>query len=436
MTSALYRLGGKAAKAAKALMHYQDRLQAGVPPVQYPINMADLMELGRIFHDSAADAAEREHADKLVMLGLDQPSVCVEHKKDCLPRAYEEYPSIMTSEFGDGIFYMYSPVRYDGTHFVPAESERISGEEEFAVGEKLGGGGWLNPIPVMPRTRRGVPLPADYVPMPVPEDDGPSYFHPMRVYVADKASMLAVEAYERDKAAWSKAMERLLEAAKALVMQEANAQVNAGRLHGDGLYINSSYRIANPPSIELTLCRDGHGRSGMTAGKDIDIPASAHYTATRVAHGRGYIITPPYRFAELHKVLTSEAAPDGLPVPEGARATPESVAFTALYHAVPHCPVLSEYGDLAAPDGTAPSHVKRGGFDLLIYSVPDEVAEFCPKGAKRISNAMHEWMLRDESDRSMGVEPPPMPDALSDKMMNMKTGTVAGALVAPKPALA
>jgi hypothetical protein len=52
-------------------------------------------------------------------LGLESPVVCVDHYLNGLPRAYKSFPQTRIHPHKDGVFFMYSPIGYNGDYFVP-----------------------------------------------------------------------------------------------------------------------------------------------------------------------------------------------------------------------------------------------------------------------------------------------------------------------------
>lgn len=388
MNMPVYKLGGASAEAATRLLLAQMQVEATQPPIQYPISMADVHTLVQIFYAQVNNLARKELMPLLESLGLDSPIIAVSCTEGAHPRAYETYPQIYTDGGDTPAFFMYPPVSYKGTHFVPADSKRLTEKESEAANCRLFAGGWSDPISVLPVKPQGVALPADFDPASSTYDIyGKGHAVP-NIFLPAGASRTALDTYAYEKTRFDTHMHELTEALKAAVLKQAEISLGEDDIQGDGMYVNLSYSLTNTPNIEISLRRDGKSQGSlMMAGQPLPMPSSADYETKAAESPGSFIITPA-----------------------SAPTTAEGQRIKALYDSIPPMPSLNDAHALGVPANAAVYAHRFGGIDFLYYTASENAP--APQDARPVSFALYSWIRHDDEDRRRGITPPPMPAAL------------------------
>jgi len=388
MNMPVYKLGGASAEAARRLLLAQMQVEATQPPIQYPISMADMQTLAQNFYAQVNNLARKELMPLLTTLGLDSSVIAVNCTEGAHPRAYETYPQIYTNGGDTPAFFMYPPVSYKGTHFVPADSKLLTEKESEAANNRLFAGGWCDPISVLPVKPQGVALPDDFDPASSTYDIyGKGHAIP-NIFLPAGASRIALDTHTQDKKRFDAHMHELTEALKAAVLKQAEISLGEDDIQGDGMYVNLMYSLTSTPEIEISLRRDGKSQGSlMMAGQPLPMPSSADYE-TKAANSRGsFIITPA-----------------------SAPTTTEGQYIKALYDTIPPMPSLNDAPALGVPANAAVYAHRYGGADFLYYTASENIPT--PQDAKPVSFALYSWVRHDDEDRGRGITPPPMPAAL------------------------
>ncbi|HEY8963892.1 MAG TPA: hypothetical protein VIN59_05445, partial [Alphaproteobacteria bacterium] len=350
-----------------------------------------MMELYYKFNRRAYAYAQKNHAELLQTLGLDKPTTVVTKAAGQHPRAYETFATIYLGYRGE--LYMYVPVAYDGTHFVPAESREITGKKAlYQLGEYLFAGGWDSPPVIMPVQPKGVAIPQDYDPKLF--KSAKSYRHNMRVYAVlpanenDEPDTVAKAQKEYEKAdkfyhAKISALLKVVRRVMTKAAQEAPSYKEAkGRLH---IGFSYGHRRGELPDIEPSLSR-GFGSPVRPL-----VPESPHYALIRGSGGNAVVR------------------------PLKKPTTPEGKEIVRLFKAVPdHRPELNEFLPSVGEHSAFVQNL--GGVTVLKVSFQNAATLTTPKGTVPLTNKTYEWLEADQTDLNQSVPLPPKPAPVAKEL--------------------
>lgn len=356
-----------------------------------------------------------DNPDILEATGLGSPVVQVVTFAEGLPRAYLEWPDIYVADLGDGRekLYMYSPVAYNGEHFVPEGARELEQPEADQVGQFLFAGGWNTPASVFFKARRGTETPGDFD--PERHSHREEFSQPGRVhksFLALGRSLELLDDYRFRKAQWEEACQTLNDEISRIVAVELAEMLVPQLAAGDSYRAQGSWRYGGNLGERTKFLMSARAEGNINfldAGKSLKIEDNVWFTATP-SFGGDYIVEPNTE-------------------------TEEGRELQRLFEAVPPVPSLGDYPELRAAyrltegefdhltgtSNTVPSLHQIGDRQVLLYEADaDDETLFCPPDAELIDTALYIWLVKDGEDRRMGILPPPFPPALKAKTENMR----------------
>ncbi len=415
----LFELSGESLSAALRLEWEIRKELETVTPKQSGM-MGEIRDSWNAFYTNLQKRLEQEAPELLAATGLNAPSVQVNHGKDTWPRAYEHFPQIFSSPERTPRYFIYAPVDYKGDHFTPQDGRLITGKEEAQIGDLLFAGGWLGNAPLVTKEKSGTTLPVDYNPGANPwlqQDLKKTYAQ--RVFVAGGESLDAIVDMRRREKEFSAAADAVREEITRLASFELPKLLEKLPA-GEALRIGVNYSYGGgikTVEMQLSIRMDGKVNF-MDGGKAVKLESTDAYTLKK-SHGNEYTVKP-------------------------RRDTEAGKKLAALLDAVPKHPTLADYpqlhanfeykaddiGKMLGLNGVVPFARDVGGRTVLVYNTDKDAAgDFTPPGAKAIHAAVYNWLLSDDSDRNMGITPPPMPKEIARALDFAKPKSPA----APKP---
>lgn len=369
--------------------------------------------------------------------GLLSPAVRVDEKRFALPRAYEEYPAIYTTDGNNPRFFMYSPVDYKGHHFAPKGGKKLSSQEASIIGSGLFAGGWADNYPLVPMKKKGVKTPADFKP-----DTGPAILrgpfgiaasdatHTFRHYIAGGQTLDTLNDMKRRTQSYQQSIDKV----RAYVKTEVEKQfpeILSGLPAGEELYFNESYRDKMAAqAFELDISVRQSGKTDlMKGGQPVELRDCDAFK----------LVAQPYHD---YKIVPRTDTPEGL-------------ALIRMIHDIPVKPSPADYPALfanfchhysaaekaaGAKASVAPRVEDWGALSVLVYEIEDFTETgFCPVGSVYIPAEAYHWLKADRTDREIGIDPPPMPENIKKTLgditskLSPTTGSPTKSVLAPHP---
>ncbi len=320
------------------------------------------------------------------LLGWTSPVTSVVHVAGGLFRAYECYPRILLDHGSDDI-YLACPQGYDGVHFEPAGSRKLSDEEIAERIDPLFNGGWGDPVMLPTPPMRGVTCPADFAPDRHLVVQNPYIIENEKkiCFVPRGRSLEAAEDYRRRESLVEEKAGALFERLKQLILPQQGGQSQPYHL--------SSSRGLNPgekPDMRLRL--------SDKKGNSLEINSNAYFIVS-CRQGGSYEILPNRETEEGREIA---AAFDDLP------ENPSWQDYAALI--ADYAPMRNNAAELFGMRGRIPRLEFLQGILVLVYHADLDAAEnFCPTDAVCLPPDMYQWLLMDKEDASRGIELPPLP---------------------------
>ena len=407
----LYELQEKSLQAAKDL-EKELREELKNVPVQSTGKMGDIKKSWDAMYDGLLARLEQDNPLLLKQTGLKDPATMVYKGAQSLPRAYEEYPEIFTSPEENPRYFMFAPVDYKGNHFVPEDGRKITGKESAQIGDLLFAGGWLGNAPIISTEKKGVATPSDYV-APSASKLKQAFSHSPNdrvVFLAKGTSLASIEDYKARKEDWKNKLDKANDQIK-LHAEKMRETILSGLPEGEDIRFNSSYRyqMNGGGKAELLLSASIEGKTNlMLGGQRVQLLESPAFTLVE---------TQPLEYQVLPRT-----------------DTPEGREIAKYIDAIPDTPGLSDYPDLISDFeleqneiadifggyDNIPQLVELEGYSFLIYNVSPEDTQntFSPPDAAKVPTEIYQWLQSDQSDKNMGVTPPPMPDTVKQFLDN------------------
>lgn len=402
----VYALAGRALEAALRLDQEVRRELEAVPVLQSG-NMKEIGDSWDAMYKGLLARLAEEAPEVLQLTGLTSPATQVFQGPQSLPRAYNEYPQIFTSPEKKPMFFMYSPVDYNGKHFVPADSIPLNDKQRSKIDDLLFAGGWLGNAPIVNIKKEGTATPADYkAPSKSELRKAFTYLPNDRVcFLAAGRSLELVQDYRARTDAWKARIDDARAAIEADVLSKKDS-ILANLPLGEDVRVSLSYSYSSgggdKVSLLLSVRRAGNGDI-WNAGKTVEPPQTDAFKM-RKREGGEYIVTPRRDTPEGKKIAKLI---DAIPLTPGLRDYPELFANYDIKK--------DDIGQFLGINGTVPQVVDVEGHTILLYnSAPkDKKKDFCPPGAKPFPTEAYQWLDSDKGDRNMGVKLPPMPDSIA-----------------------
>lgn len=422
----VYALAGRALEAAIRL-DQEVRRELETVPVLQSGNMKEIGDSWNAMYKSLLARLEQEAPDVLQLTGLTSPATQVFQGVQSLPRAYNEYPQIFTSPEKKPMFFMYSPVDYNGKHFVPEDSIPLNDKQRAKIDDLLFAGGWLGNAPIVNIQKEGTATPADYKPPRKSElRKAFAYLPNDRVcFLAAGRSLELVQDYRARTDEWKARIDDARSAIEAEVLSKKDS-ILANLPLGEDVRVSLSYSYSSgggdKVSLLLSVRRAGNGDI-WNAGKTVEPPETDAFKM-RKREGGEYVVTPRRDTPEGKKIAKLI---DAIPLTPGLRDYPELFANYDIKK--------DDIGQFLGINGTVPQVVDVEGHTILLYnSAPkDKKKDFCPPGAKPFPTEAYQWLDSDKGDRNMGVKLPPMPDSVASILRGDDPKPVAIAPRKPRP---
>lgn len=131
----------------------------------YQISTATLLDIKDRIR-TAFNRETAEHPGKIDLMPIVsqvmKPVITINHFHDGEPRAYKAWPTICRNPIKDDIYYVFSPVGYDGSTYMPHQGVLLIGKKEHNINGLLFAGGHTDPEYIFMPNDEGTALPADY----------------------------------------------------------------------------------------------------------------------------------------------------------------------------------------------------------------------------------------------------------------------------------
>lgn len=420
----IYELKGKSLEAAKRL-EQEIIKDLNVRAVQNTGYLNETRDSWQEFYARLVERLRLEDPALLELTGLNAPSVQTFQGKDSLPRAYRSYPEIYLSPEKNPRYFMFAPADYKGDCFTPADGVMLNEKQERAVSDLLFAGGWIGNAPLIGLNKEGVALPAGFQPEPreTLQKKSPEGTRTYRCFIADGKSLAAVADFDRRTEEYRAACDAVRDVVKKAAARSFPEMLKSLPA-GEELRADVSYRYGGDREgkTEFLLSVRMEGKNNIwNAGKTVPLVKNPFFTWTESQNGEYTIIA--------------------------REDTPEGKLLSAMIKAVPLTPSLKDYRELlgnfsysqdqidVAPGihGTVPWVKKFNALTVLVYNAEDDdKGNFCPPDAKPLPTAAYHWLHSDDSDKNLGIKPPPMPPEISALLGGI---TKAPAISSKKPAL-
>lgn len=390
----VYALKGRSLSAAKAYYKMQEDLyEQGITADWEEKTPAQR----RAIRTEMSNTLRQNNPNIITDLGMTERAIQVRSYYKGKPRAYAVSPECYTDNPERDQFYIYAHVDYKGDHFVPPDAIRQNETDAKKIGAMLWAGGWSNPITVVPQTRRGVALPADFNAKThntlKQSHLGDNPKRPYRFFMVGGATLVTLQKMEQDKITYSERITQFFDALKSIIPALIQENALPGVTNKKDVYFNSSLATdhAGRPVPRISPRRDG-------TGEILPLHSNAAFTALPTGH-HDYIVVPNLA-SEQGRAL--QAAMDAIPPNPATAGFPVSLLNTDSVTAADK--LDGAFGPLNQPlvrnfpSGTVLAYRVNRGRDNN---------HFVPAGCTEITQAAFLWMENDQNDRTMGTLPPP-----------------------------
>lgn len=390
----VYALKGRSLNAAKTYYAMQEELFGTGATADWDSKTAhERREIRKNFSDNL----RKNHQDIIESLGMNQTAVQVRSYRKGHNRAYTSRPECYTAIPERDQFYIYSHVDYKGNHFVPPDAVLQTEKESKLIASMLWAGGWSTPIMVVPQSRHGIAMPADFnakTHQTLKQSHlGDNPKRPYRFFMAGGEGLAALNQAEHDKETYSKRVSDLFDAIKKLTPALVQENAIPGITDAKDVYFNSSLSTDTNgrPVPRISPRRDG-------TGEPLQLSSNAAFTALPAGHN-DYVIIPNAASAEGQGLQT---ALDAIPNNPSTTGFPAKLLNTD--NVVAADKLDGAFGPLNQP---LIRHFREG--IVLAYRVNrgKGTNTFTPAGCTEITQAAFLWMENDQNDRNAGTLPPP-----------------------------
>jgi hypothetical protein len=390
----VYTLKGRSLNAAKTYYKMQEELYETGTTADWDSKTA---QERRDIRKNFSDNLRQNHPDIIEALGMNQTAVQVRSYRKGQPRAYTARPECYAAIPERDQFYIYSHVDYKGNHFVPPDAVLQTEKEAELIGGMLWAGGWSTPIMVVPQSRHGIALPADFnakTHQTLKQSHlGDNPKRPYRFFMAGGAALATLNQLEQDKEVYSQRITQLFDAIKNLTPTLVHENAIPGITAAKDVYFNSSLSTDTNgrPVPRISPRRDG-------SGEPLPLASNSAFTALPAGH-HDYVIVPNLTSA-LGQAL--QAALDAIPENPASAGFPAKLLNTD--NVVAADKLDGAFGPLNQP---LIRHFREG--IVLAYRVNRGKSNntFTPAGCTEITQAAFLWMENDQNDRNAGCLPPP-----------------------------
>ncbi|MBU0859117.1 MAG: hypothetical protein KJ667_04190 [Alphaproteobacteria bacterium] len=394
-----YELKGESLDAAIMLdLRVRDYLTRF--PGQRSGNLLDIHMSYKQRYQEALAEIRKTDPDLLKKCGLDHATVQVEQSEGAYPRTYESFPTIYATTAKQALYLMYVPVDYKGQHFIPQDA--VPCDDKDFTGTDMGHSiykkhFWVAEGPVVDGGRRGLPVPSDFD--PATSQTIPSHgLRPDRCFKAGGDTLYTLDLLAQQRTLFETTFNAFTEATRAWVTS-----------HMPGHYANFS--LSEDKTLQLSIRVENSGTPVALNHPDWIIDKQIE---------RDWM-DPQTR--QMKRIVLNEY--EARPIPD----TPEGLKLYMLFKAMPVPPRTHHHADLAIQSGSGEHspvvHKYPQGTFLAYHGIKPTEKITPPKGCTEVPPTTLIWLDRDRTDRQWGIEPPPVPTALSFLYHNAPPNTSA-----------
>jgi hypothetical protein len=398
----IYRLEGQSYECAARIASILQQSLKSCPLVANDVE--EFKSLKTLFNRKAFETIENSSPEIIEQAGLRHGSTQIYTYELGEPRAYINYPVIYAHPDNKDDVYMVCPLDYKGEHFIPDGGVKLDENQTRKIAGHLFKGGWLENPPFLEKTEHGTELPENYDPLTdisfINGEDNTGLEN-IKIYRAQGRSLEVVKDFVKRQQNFNDSLQTLMQLAKATCEVGYNEMYQGRQAKGFELNLSIARDQDNYPHLFISMLDHEEDENGQ---KQHISPADNQVFLVRENTDQGFRVEPN-KETELGRQMQK--------LLDGIRTQPQLGDYWQLFN-----PTAPEASEQEIQQGFNPK-VPHLGFldgDFYLSYVIDTRAEkdaSCPPDAVHVPLAEFLWRVNDAQDRSLGIEPPPMPKKLT-----------------------